>query len=301
MSRFIFAALISAVLLSVAEPAVAQQVPGRDLLDFPLGLLAESPPLSSRMAGSLWNPAAAALPSTTRGEVGFAGLTTPKEQGVTLQMVAGEYRLAPRTTVSLSYAQASVSDIFRTDTDPQTLGSEIRYATSLLSAGVAAMPVKNLSIGLSARYRWAAVDTSRTGVVALDGGAILDRVGGTPLRIALSTFLFSPSKSREAATYEAAADLPVFRRDSTLMVRAGVSHSQTEGRGRDEYGFSTASFRQFDFSAGLVESHAYGNIDQRFRLGLGLRYASYTIAFGREDGSAGFPASYQFLFTRIFK
>jgi len=303
MSRFIFAALISAVVVSAAplRPAAAQQVPGRDLLDFPLGLLAESPGLSSRMAGGLWNPASSALPAGTRGEVGFAGLTTPKEQGVTLQMIAGEYRFMPTTTASLSYTQASVSDIFRTDTDPQTLGGEIRYATSLLSAGIATTLRRDVMVGVAARYRWAAADTARTGVLAFDAGAVADHVLGTPLRVALSTFLFSPSRSRELATYEASADVPVVRRDSTLAVRAGYSHSQTDGRGRDEYAFGTAAYHQFDLSAGVVQSHAYGNVDQRFRMGLGLRYASYTLAFGREDGSAGFPASYQFLFTRTIK
>jgi hypothetical protein len=216
-------------------------------------------------------------------------------------MVAAEYRFMPTTTASLSYAQASVSDIFRTDTDPQTLGGEIRYATSLLSAGVAATPRRDITLGVAARYRWAAADTARTGVLSIDAGAVADHVLGTPLRVALSTFLLSPSRSRELATYEASADVPVVRRDSTLAVRAGYSHSQTDGRGRDEYAFGTAAYRQFDLSAGVVQSHAYGNVDQRFRMGLGLRYASYTLAFGREDGSAGIPASYQFLFTRTIK
>jgi hypothetical protein len=201
----------------------------------------------------------------------------------------------------LSYAQASVADILRTTTDPLTLGGEIRYATSLLSAGVAASPTRDITFGIAARYRWAAVDTTRNGVMSLDAGAIVDHVAGTPLRIAVSSFLFSPSRSREAATYEAAADVPVYRRDSVAVVRLGYSVSNTEGRGRDDYGFGTASYREFDLSAGLVQSHAYGNVDQRLRLGVGVRYARYTIAFGREDGTAGFPASYQFLLTRTIK
>jgi len=302
MSRFTFAALVSAVVASVAAPAAAQQVPGRDLLEFPIGLVAESAPLSSRMAGGLWNPATSALGPNARGEIGLAGLTTPKDQGVSLEMLAAEYRFAPRLTGSLSYAQASVADIFRTDTDPQSLpGGEIRYATSLLSFGIATMLNRDVTLGVAGRYRWAAIDTARTGVLAVDAGAVVDRIAGTPLRVALSTFLFSPSRSREAATYEVAADAPVYKRDSSLAVRAGVSVNHTEGRGHEDYFFSTASYREFDASAGLVESHAYGSSDQRLRLGLGVRYASYTLAFGREEGAGGFPASYQFLFTRIIK
>jgi hypothetical protein len=301
MSRFTFAALVSAVLASAVAPVAAQQVPGRDLLEFPIGVLAESAPLSSRMAGGLWNPATSALSANVRGEIGFAGLTTPKDQGVSLQMLAGEYRFAPRVTGSLSYAQASVSDILRTDTDPQSLGSEIRYSTSLLSAGLATTLTHDVTLGAAARYRWAAIDTAHTGVLSVDAGAVVDHLAGTPLRIALSTFLFSPSRSRETATYEAAADAPVYRRDSTVTVRAGVSMNHTEGRGHEDYVFSTASYHEFDASAGIVESRAYGSSDQRLRLGLGVRYAGYTIAFGREDGAGGFPASYQFLLTRTIK
>ncbi len=301
MSRFTFAVLVSAVLASMGRPMAAQQVPGRDLLEFPIGLLAEAPSLSSRMAGGLWNPAASALGPNARGEIGFAGLTTSKDQGVSLQMLAGEYRFKPTTTFSLSFTQASVADILRTDTDPQTLGGEIRYATSLLSGGVATTLKHDVTLGVAARYRWAAIDTSHTGVLSLDAGAIVDHVAGTPLRVALSTFRFRPTRSREAATYAAALDGPIYHRDSTVTFRAGLSVDHTEGRGHEEYVFSTATYHEFDASAGLVESRAYGSTDQRLRLGLGVRYASYTIAFGREDGAGGFPASYQFLLTRIIK
>ena len=58
MSRFIFATLGSLVLTAAAA---AQQVPGRDLFEFPLGLLAEAPALSMQMTGGLWNPATASL------------------------------------------------------------------------------------------------------------------------------------------------------------------------------------------------------------------------------------------------
>jgi hypothetical protein len=299
MSRLIFAAasLLVSLLLDPSA-AAAQQVPGRDLLEFPLGLLAEPPALSSRMTGSLWNPAANIAPAGVRGAIGFAGLTTPQEQGVRLEMIAGEYRVRPSITASLSYAQASVSDILRTESDPQSIGGEIPYGTSLLSLGAAATR-RWLTVGAAARYRWASLDNDRSHALSVDAGAIADGIAGTPVRIALSSFLFSPSRSTDAATYSAAADLPVLRRDTTAEVRAGYSVSHTEGRGRDDYGFLTGRYGQFDASAGVDQSRIYGHSTQRLRLGAGLRYASYTIAFGREDGAAGFGASYQFLLTRV--
>lgn len=296
MSRFIFAAL---GLIGVTSVAAAQQVPGRDLFDFPLGLLGEAAPLSTQMTGGLWNPASASLTGRGRAAFGFAGLTSPQEQGVGLDLIAASYRVRPSVTATLSVASASVSDILETETDPQSLGGEIPYGTTVLSAGVAAVR-NNLSLGVATRYRWGTSDTDHLGALAVDGGAVLDRVAGTPLRLAASTFLFSPGRS-DQATYFAAADVPVFTRDTTLAVRAGVSTSHTEGRGRDEFGFATARYRQLDLSGGLSRSFAFGNANNRWRLGCGLHYAGYTVAIGREDGAAGLGASYQFLFTRVVR
>lgn len=296
MSRLIFVALASFV---VTTAAAAQQVPGRDLLEFPLGLLAEAPALSTRMAAGLWNPAASALTGNRKLDFGLAGLSTPQEQGVQLDMAGIAYRVRPNLTGSLSFAQASVADILRTDADPTSLGDEIPYGTTLLSAGLATSR-GNSSFGLAARYRWGALDTDRSGVLSVDAGAIVDRVGGTPVRVAVSTFLLSPSPSKEAASYLAAADLPVFTRDSTLDVRAGYSRTQTDGRGHEDYVFGTSTYRQLDLSGGLAQSTIFGHVNRRMRLGFGLRYAGYTVAIARDEGAAGFPASYQFLFTRVF-
>lgn len=297
MSRLIFAAVVSAVLTTAVA---AQQVPGRDLLEFPLGTLAEPQALSSAMIAGLWNPANSALSSPDRAAFGFAGLTTPQEQGVQLEMVGAEYRLSAPLTANLSFADASVSDILRTETDPQTLGGSIPYGTSLLSAGLAGQR-RTLRVGVAARYRWATLDADHSGVVTVDAGAVLDSVAHTPVRIAASTFLFSPERSREDATYFAAADLPLLHRDSTLVLRGGYALSHTEGRGGEDYAFATMSYHVFDASAGLSQSTAFGNTARRVRLGAGLRYAGYAVAIGREDGAAGIGASYQFLFTRVIR
>ena len=84
MSRFIFAALGSFVL---ARAVAAQQVPGRDLFEFPLGLLAEPAALSTQMTASLWNPAAGRLLPPRRAAVGVAELYSPQEQGIRSGMI----------------------------------------------------------------------------------------------------------------------------------------------------------------------------------------------------------------------
>jgi len=304
MSRLTFAALASALL---SAPAAAQKVPARDLFEFPLGLLADAPALSTRMTASLWNPASRSADSTVRAEIGLAGLTTPQNQGVQLGMIGGEYRVRRDLSASLSFAQASVSDLIRTETDPQSIGGEIPYGTSLLSAGLAmtnrrlvrgARSLGIWSAGVAARYRWATVDNDHGGALSLDGGVIADSLLGTPLRGAASTFLFSPARSGEAATFMTAIDAPVYHRDSSLAVRLGYSLSATQSRGRDDYVFTSVDHRWFNATAGFDWSTAFGDRDRRLRLGISLRYASYDVAIGREEGAAGLGANYQFLVTR---
>jgi len=262
--------------------------------------LAEAPALSVQMAGGLWNPATSALHAPTRAEFGVAGLTTPQELGVKLDMVAAAYQLRHNFTGSFSIAQASVADILRTETDPTSRGGEIPYSTTLFSLG-AATTRKNVTLGLSTRYRLGTADADHAGTFAVDGGLIVDRVAGTPLRLAASTFLFNPSSSSNEATYLAAADAPVFRRDTSLTIRAGYSVAKTEGRGNERYAFGTAAYHQFDLSTGFATTTEFGSSTGQWRLGFGLRRAGYTIAIGREDGAAGLGASYQFLLTRAIK
>jgi hypothetical protein len=297
MPRLIFAAVISIV---VGNAVAAQQVAGRDLLEFPLGLVAEAPALSTRMTASIWNPAASALSAGDRGGFGLAGLTTPKEQGVGLQMIAGEYRLRPAVTAAVSFAQASVSDLVRTFTDPQSQGGDIPYETMLASAGLAATR-GNLRVGAAARYRWGELDTQQSGALSLDFGAIADRVAGTPLRLAASTFLLSPTQSKEKPTLFTAADVPLFTQDSSLALRGGLAASFDGSHGDDQYAFSTLAYRQLDASVGVDRLQAFGNVTTRVRVGFGLRYAGYTVAVGREDGGAGVGGSFQFLFTRVIR
>src|SRR5262245_55926208 len=279
MSRFIFAALGS---LSIAGSAAAQQVPRPDLLEVPVGLLAEAAPLSTQMTGGLWNPATAALSPQRRAAIGFAGLISPQEQGVTLNFLAGAYRLRRDLTASLSVVSGSVNVIFKTDTDPTTLGGEIPYGTTLLSAGLAGMR-HGVSVGLATRYRIGNSDTENRGTFAVDGGLLVDRIGPVPLRIAASTFLFTPSNRDREASYFAGADFPIYRRDSTIAFRIGESISHTEQRGRESYSFATAKYHQIDLSGGVSRISEFGNASNRWRLGCGVHYASYTVAIGRDD------------------
>src|SRR5581483_2674343 len=111
MSRFIFAALGSIIL---ANPAASQQVPARDLFEFPIGLLAEPAALSSQMAGGFWNPAAADIRTPARAAFSVAELYSPQEQGVRLAMAGAAYALHPRLTLAATISSAWVNDLLRT-------------------------------------------------------------------------------------------------------------------------------------------------------------------------------------------
>ncbi|MEO7085710.1 MAG: hypothetical protein ABI442_02870 [Gemmatimonadaceae bacterium] len=297
MSRLIFAALTSAC---IVNSAAAQRVAGRDLLDFPIGLAGEAPALSSQMTAGLWNPATSALDPGVRGAFGVAGLSTPQEQGVRLVLLGASYRLHDGLTASVSLGQASVSDILLTGTDPQSLGSDVAYGTKVISTGLSGER-KNVRFGLAGRYRSGVLDTDHSSGFSLDGGAIVDRLAGTPVRLALSTFLLTPWRKSQEATYMAAADVPLVARDSIFVVRGGYSMSRTAAHGHEEYAFATSSYGPLDISGGLLQSTIFGSTSHKWRLGCGLRYASYTVAVGREDGAAGLPGSFQFLLTRTVR
>src|ERR1700694_6309684 len=79
---------ISSLFLVVAPvAAMAQRVPGRDLLDFPLGTLADAPVLSTTTGLGLANPAAIWIPDGHLGRISLAAVQTPAEIGVSVQAI----------------------------------------------------------------------------------------------------------------------------------------------------------------------------------------------------------------------
>src|SRR3982751_5236845 len=119
MCRMTFAAAAALSAMLVSRPLLAQQVPGRDLYQFPLGTLAEPAALATAAGGGFWNPATLALGDTTRLLLSATALSSPIKQGVSAQLGTVAYRLRPSLTAGLQFSQASVSDLPRTDTDPQ--------------------------------------------------------------------------------------------------------------------------------------------------------------------------------------
>ena len=274
--------------------AAAQWVPGRDLLDFPIGTLAEAPALATQARIGLWNPAAIVTREEERARFGVAALTTPADQGVSAQLAGAALRLAGGLNVGLSVARAAVGDLLVTDEDPLSLG-EVRYSTTLVSAMVARRNGDHVATGLAVRYRGGQLGGMSRGAIALDGGVLVDRLGSRDARVAASTFLWSPAnQEEERATFTGAADLRLAGREATHEARAGYSYAATQGGVREHYAFVGGRSGIWEGRGGLARTAAFGHARWRLRLAVGVYYARYGVAVGREENGAGLPATYQF-------
>ena len=297
MRRFIFAALCVGV---AAREIEGQQVPARELLEFPITAIAELPPLARSVAGGLWNPASIAVVPGGRGLASAAALNTPIAQGVAAQHVGISARVREGLYAGASFTHAGVSDLIRTDTDPSTDGGNIPYGTSIYSATVA-WRRRNLVVGGALRFRSGEADTERSGALSTDLGVRADSLFGTRLRAAASTFLLSPAGSeREPYSILAAAQLPVYA-DSVTEAAVGYSFESTRLYGHEHYLNGSVRWRRLDARGGVAQHDGLGTRTRRLRLGLGLQYARYLVGLAREDSGVGLGASYQFTLTAMFK
>jgi hypothetical protein len=296
MSRLIFAALLG---VSFSELAKAQEVPGRDLLEFPLGALARPHALATTPAASLWNPALGAPTGAYRTEVTGAMLETPTDQAVSGRIFGISRRINGRLVATASFASIGVSDIVRTDTDPQSLGA-IPYETVVFSGGASTV-LRSVQLGAAVRYRSGVADTERRGVIATDLGFVIPRVFDQPIRVAGGTCMLSLFGRKESATWSGAADAPIFRRDSTVEVRAGYGISATQRRGTEHLSFVSVAAGAVDGQVGLARRVAYGTYVDAMRLGLGLRYGGYRLGIARNDQTVSAGSSYQVILSSSFK
>jgi hypothetical protein len=296
MRHLLFAALICG---GMATTSAAQQVPARDLLDFPIGSFAEPAALSTRLPSGLWNPAAVTLGPTAQMVLGVGALNSPIEQGVAAQLATASIRVRHQAVVTASVVRANVTDLVRTETDPQSVGSEIPYNTTVYSLGVSRQ-FGSLAAGFAGRVRTGTADYIQRSAFSLDAGVVADRVLGSPVRLAASTFLLSPTRSRERPTLTGAADVPVYRRDSTMQVRGGLAYSMTDGRGSERYVFGAWRYLGLEARAGVAQLNEFGATSNHLRLGMDMQYARYAVGIAREQEGAGLGAVYQFMLSAVF-
>jgi hypothetical protein len=225
-------------------------------------------------------------------------LEGPADQGLSAQLIAAAYRLGDLTTVGLSISRASVSDLIRTEDDPQSIGSEIPYSSLLVSATAARRTHEYLTVGVAARYRYGEIDADHRGAVGFDGGLLADRLPWRDVRIAASTFLWRPADvENERTRFSAGADARVLGVDSLHEARAGYAMAYTEPTSREHYVFLGGRYRAVEAKAGMLQLRGYGAADWRFRLGLGLHRSRYFVGIAREESGVGLRATYAFTLT----
>ena len=253
----------AATAAAMAGGAGAQPVPGRDLLRFPLGTMDHAPALPTLVGDGLGNPAAIALVGADRARVGIAALQTPADQGVSAALLAAAAQLPHNLTVGVSVARVTVSDLFRTESDPQTI-SDIPYGTTLYSATVARLNARRVLAGLAVRYRDGQVDGERRGAFGLDGGVLLQHLPILDATVGAGTFLWQPGGSGGAsgaggagAVVNMAADLRILGRRELRELRGGYS-LLVDGRYREHFIFGTARVGIWEGRAGAARADAYG-------------------------------------------
>ena len=284
-----------AVLALASAPLLAQPVPGRDLLRFPIGSMDRARALGSGLGDGFGNPATVALLDTAMMHIGIAGLQTSSQQGVTVQLGALVARLPEQFVLSASFARASVADLVRTDTDPQSLGAEIAYGTQLFSFGVAKRIVGPFAMGAAVRYRTGELDVTNRGELGADFGLLATRLPLRDMSLGVGTFLWRPGRSLDQFTaINAAGDLRVAGTRPLRELRVGYSSSAIRRGAREEFVFAHGRYGIWEGRGGVARDIVHGTHPWRTRLGLTVTVAPYAVGIAREENGAGLEAIYQF-------
>jgi hypothetical protein len=294
-----FAAAAALVCPGLSE---AQRVPGRDLLHYPLGTLAEAPALATETGDGFQNPAAIRLGAGTKIRATAIALNTGPDRGVSAQLAAVSVALPQEITVGFSAARAAISGIGRTIGDPLPIGGEIPYSTVVLSVSGARRSIRHVTSGVAVRYRTGEVDGRRGSTFGLDGGVLVDRVFGYDARVGVASFMWGPgNEDSKDASFSGAFDARVVGRDSTRQARLGYSYTFDDGASAGHYVFVSGRYSRWVTRVGVARSDAFGTTDTSVRFALGLRYARYTVGLSREESAGGFDPTYQFVLSGTFR
>ena len=278
----------------------AQPVPARELWEFPLGAVLEPAALASEPGGGFWNPATSALAPGERWRFGVASLSTGADQSVDGQLLTISYRRHTGTTWGLAVARAGIPGILRTDTDPQGLG-DVAYNTLLVSATAAREIIPHLTGGFSVRWREGRVDRDVRTAIAADLGIVVHDLPWRNARVAVSSFLWRPSREiDDRPAILAAADARVLGHDRREL-RLGYSFNGVN-RGAQEHGaFLGMRLDVLEARAAYLQTTSAGQSVSRLRSGVALHLTRYVVGVAREEGVAGLGPLYQFTLSSVLR
>jgi hypothetical protein len=297
MRRFIFA-LFAIVPVTASSQAAA--IPGRDLLIFPIGLTAEAPALATQSGSGIWNPATTLLADGNRWRIAAASLSTPADVAVSAQLATAAATWKG-TTIGVTLLRASVGNILRTDTDPQSIGDEIPYSTVVLSASLARRFSPNFAIGIAYRNRTGTLDNVSRTASSVDIGIVLDHLTALDLKLGAATFLAGGKPEVEHPSLLLAADVRVVGTDTAKTVRAGYSVQSAKGLMTENFAYATARYGIWEARGGPVRTEIFGGTNTRLRLGLAVHYTGYVVGVAREESAGGLAPTYQFSLSTLLR
>ena len=280
----------------------SREVPGRDLLNFPLGLTGEAPPLGVQAGTGLWNPASALIEDSARWRVSVASMNaSPDDIGLSAQVGAIAVRWH-QTTFGVTIARAAVADLLRTDADPQSIGNEIAYSTVLSSGIIARRFSPHFVGGLAVRFRTGQVDNIRRSAVSADFGVLAENFTSRDVRLGASTFLLrADGASGERTSFVIGGDARFLGSDSSRSMRAGYSLLNTPQLSAEHYAFAVVRWDRWELRGGPVRTEAYGASNVRLRLGVAIRHRGYSVGIAREESANGLAPTYHFTLTSLVK
>jgi hypothetical protein len=295
--------IVFALVVALPGAAVAQRgaVPGRDLLTFPIGLVAEAPALATQGATGLWNPATTLLDSAGLRRLTVAAMSTPTDVEVS-SLVAAAAAAWRGSTFGFSVTHAYVANLLRTDSDPQTIGGALVYNTTVVSASVARRVLPHLTVGTALRFHTGTLDEAHGSAVALDAGVVADGLTRYDARIGASTFLASPwTRSREHTALLVAGDVRLLGDTVTRALRGGYSVQVADSYFREQFLFAEGRLGRWEARVGPVRTDIYGGSNTRWRMGLSVRHAGYLVGVSREESPSGLGPSYQFVLRSVLR
>jgi hypothetical protein len=276
------------VVLLASRGTQAQHLPGRDLFDLPIAALAEGTALAFFAGDGLRNPASLFVSDSQRARLSLSSLSTGREQRVSAQTVAVAYHVRG-TAFGLSLARSGVSDIARTNTDPQTVGPDIPYGLSVISVAAARRDGANLTSGVALRYQAGELDSERRQEFGFDAGVVLDSVIGRDITVAASSYLWRPGaltgSQSTGAAFSGGIEATALRWPAArTRVRAGYAFTGARASA-EHFGYVTARTSVWDARIGVARLATSSDRSTRLRIALGAR----------EENPYGLSPSYVFM------
>lgn len=289
--------LVGAFVALLGAPLAAwgQQVPGRDLLDFPLGTLADAPVLA-REGFAIWNPALVEVSGSARVRGALGAVDTPQDVGASLIGVRLAARLPRGITAALSAVRGEVDGIARTIDSPASIGGDLAYGSAMYSVG-ASRRHRAVSVGVALRYRTGTIGGESGRGARADAGVHADSLFGLPIRAAAATFLWQPANaSADQSAFAGGIDGDVFTLGNTTA-RLGYALTLWPQGANEHYGLTSIAAGSWEGTAGLARRSRMGEVEWSMRLGVAVRHSRYRVGLAREGMRDGLGGIYQFILS----